>query len=257
MLMPPATSPVLAQTKPAVVSLSTAAPKSAIFIGNSFFYYNNGIHNQVLNLVRAADPKAQLRATMVTISGSGIDWHDVESYFRPNAIGRYSFDAGNNVVFNKIDKLFEVAIIMDCSQCPIHPTLNSVFREYAKKNTDTIRKHGAEPVLFMSWAYADKPEMTKELAEAYVSTGNELKAMVIPAGLAFARSIVKRPDISLYAPDKRHPSPAGSYLAAATIYASLFGKSPVGLKYTAGVDPPTAIFLQGIAWETVQEFTRR
>jgi len=29
---------------------------------------------------------------MVTIGGSGFDWHDVESYFRPNAIGNYSFD---------------------------------------------------------------------------------------------------------------------------------------------------------------------
>lgn len=254
-LMQPLSVPdAAAQTKPSVVALANVAPKSAIFIGNSFFYYNNGIHTQVLNLVRAADPKQPLRATMATISGSGIDWHDVDSYFRPNAIGRYSFDANNNVVFNKIDKLFEVAVIMDCSQCPIHPTLKSVFREFAKKNTDAIRKHGAEPVLFMSWAYADKPEMTKELAEAYVSAGNELNALVIPAGLAFARSIAKRPDLNLYAPDLRHPSPAGTYLAAATIYSSLFGKSPVGLKFTASIEPATAAFLQAIAWETVREF---
>ena len=70
---------------------------------------------------------------MVTIGGSGFDWHDVESYFRPNAIGNYSFDENNNVVFNKPDKLFDVAIMMDCSQCPIHPKLKSVFTEYAKK----------------------------------------------------------------------------------------------------------------------------
>jgi len=35
--------------------------------------------------------------------------------------------------------------------------------------------------------------------------------------------------VNLYDPDKRHPSLAGSYLGAATIYASLYGKSPAGL----------------------------
>ena len=247
----------LAQSKPSVTVFSGGAPASAIFIGNSFFYFNNGIHSQVLNLIRSAEPTNRFRATMATISGSGIDWHDVEAYFRPNAIGRYSFDANNNVVFNKIDKLFEVAVIMDCSQCPIHPQLSKVFEEYTKSNTAIIRKHGAEPVLFMSWAYADKTEMTAELAEAYVRAGNAHKALVIPAGLAFSRSVGKRPDLNLYAPDKRHPSPAGTYLAAVTIYATLQNKSPVGLKFTAGLDPATAAFLQTVAWETVSEFHQR
>ena len=142
-------------------------PASAIFIGNSFFYYNNSLHNHLSLLLRAADPNSRFRATSVTISGSGSDWHDVESYFRPNALGSYSFDLNNNVVFNKLDRLFDLAIMMDCSQCPIHPQLKSVFAEYAKKHSDTVRKHGAKPVWFMSWAYADKPEMTAELAEAY------------------------------------------------------------------------------------------
>lgn len=249
-----AAAPLAAQTKPAVPALANTAPASAIFIGNSFFYYNNGIHSQVLGLIRAAEAKRPFRATMATISGSGIDWHDIDSYFRPNAIGKYSFDANNNVVFNKIDKLFDIAIIMDCSQCPIHPQLKSVFQAFAKTNTASIRKHGAEPVFFMSWAYADKPEMTGELADAYTRAGNEHKALVIPAGLAFARSIAKRPDLNLYAVDKRHPSPQGSYLAAVTIYASLFNRSPVGLAFSAGLDPASAAFLQGVAWETVQAY---
>ena len=243
-----------AQTKPAVSALPGAAPSSAIFIGNSFFYYNNGIQSQVLALIRAADPSAKFRTTMATISGSGIDWHDVDSYFRPNAIGRYSFDDNNTVVFNKIDKLFDVAVIMDCSQCPIHPELKAVFQDYVKRNIASIRKHGTEPVLFMSWAYSDKPEMTAQLAAAYTGAGNAHNALVIPAGLAFARSLAQRPDLVLHAADKRHPSPAGTYLAAATTYAALTGKSPVGLKYSASLDPATAAFLQQIAWQTVSDY---
>src|SRR5471030_364834 len=84
-------SALSAQTKPKVSDLRLDGPKSAIYIGNSFFYYNNSIHSHVLGLARAADPinKNSYRATSVTISGSGFDWHDVETYFRPNAIGRY------------------------------------------------------------------------------------------------------------------------------------------------------------------------
>jgi hypothetical protein len=50
---------------------------------------------------------------------------------------------------------------------------------------------------------------------------------------------------------------AGTYLAAATVYASLFKKSPVGLKYTAGLDEATVAHLQAVAWDTVQDYFRQ
>ena len=125
-------------------ALGPDLPKTGIFIGNSFFYYNNGLPGHLSLMEKAADPdhKQDYRNTMVTIGGSGFDWHDVESYFRPNAIGNYSFDESNNVVFNKLGKLFDVAVMMDCSQCPIHPKLNSVFTDYAKKNSDHRARQG-------------------------------------------------------------------------------------------------------------------
>src|SRR4029077_20915847 len=149
------------------------------------------MHGHVLAMSRAADPtnRTAYRSTSVTISGSGFDWHDTESYFRPNAIGRYSFDEDNNIFFVKLEKLFDVAIMMDCSQCPIHPKLKTVFTDFAKKGAAAARAGGAQPVFFMSWAYADKPEMTAQLAEAYTVAGNANDALVIPAGLAFARAV--------------------------------------------------------------------
>jgi hypothetical protein len=245
-----------AQTRPLVKSLGPDFPKSELFIGNSFFYYNNGLPGHLSLLEKAADPdhKQDYRTTMVTIGGSGFDWHDVESYFRPDAIGRYSFDDHNNVVFSKPGKLYDAAVMMDCSQCPIHPTLKSVFTEFAKKDTAIVRAHGVTPVFFMSWAYADKPEMTAQLAEAYTVAGNANNALVIPAGLAFARALSKQPELNLYAADKRHPSLAGTYLATCTTFAALTGRSPVGNTYLAGIDEPTAHFLQTVAWETVQDY---
>jgi hypothetical protein len=113
------------------------------------------------------------------------------------------------------------------------------------------------PVLFMSWAYADKPEMTEALAEAYTIASNANDALVIPAGLAFARVRKLQPELNLYAPDKRHPSPAGTYLATCVTFAALTGRSPVGNAYTMGLDAPTVELLQKAAWDTVQEYYGR
>src|SRR6266516_3857132 len=205
-----------AQTRPKRTDVG-AAPTGILWVGNSFFYYNNSMHNHVSSLVRAADPKSAPRATSVTISGSGIDWHDMESYFRPDGIGKYSFVGESEVV----------------------------------------TAHGARPIFFMTWAYKDRPEMSAQLAEQYTLAGNDNDALVIPAGLAFAKAIARRPDLEFYQPDKRHPSLIGTYLAACTAYAAVFKKSPVGNGYTAGIDPGVARFLQQTAQDTVQEYFGR
>ncbi len=249
-------TPLQAQVKPKVLDSGVTNPSSALYAGNSFFYYNNSLHGHVTQLNRSAAGSRGLRSVSVTISGSGFDWHDMESYFRPKALSSYSFDADNKIVFNKLDRLFDLAIMMDCSQCPIHPELKAVFTDFAKKNSEIVRRHGAKPVFFMSWAYADAPEMTQQLADAYTQAANDNDAFVIPAGLAFARSLSQRPDLALTIADKRHPTLMGTYLAACTTYAALFKKSPVGLSYHAGLDAAVARHLQTVAWETVQDYHR-
>ncbi|WP_338665302.1 hypothetical protein VQH23_09025 [Pararoseomonas sp. SCSIO 73927] len=250
-------APLSAQPVASVTGTGIASPASLVFIGNSFFYYNNGITNHVSEFLRAAAPAQRLRSTLIGIGGSGFDWHDVDSYFRPNAVARYTIDRNNVLTPNRDARLFDVAVMMDCSQCPVHPDMKDVFTDYARRHAGTVRRHGAQPVFFMSWAYLDKPEMTAGLAEAYTRAGNENDALVIPAGLAFARVVTERPEISLYVADKRHPSLAGTYLAAAVTYAALFNRSPVGSSYTAGLDPAVARTLQDAAWATVREYLRR
>ncbi|HTJ05731.1 MAG TPA: DUF4886 domain-containing protein [Caldimonas sp.] len=236
-------------------SAPAAPPKTALWVGNSFFYYNNSMHGHVGQLLAAAHPDERgYRQTSATISGSGLNWADLEAHFKPGGVGSYSFDRNNNVVFNTFDKPFDVVIMMDCSQCPIHPELSKLFYETTAKDSEIARRHGAEPVFFMSWAYADKPEMTEQLAAAYVKAGAANHARVIPAGYAFARSIARRSDVQLYVADKRHPTLAGTYLAACTVLATVYGVSPVGNAYTAGLPADVAAHLQATAWETVQSF---
>ena len=243
-----------AQLKPSRHDIGDPQARSYLWVGNSFFYYNNSMHNHVGAFYRAADPQSKFRSVSVTISGSGIDWHDLTSYFRPDGIGRYSFGPNNEIIFNPPGRQFDAVIIMDCSQCPVHPQLQSIFHDYAKRQSKIAIENKVRPVFFMSWAYKDKPEMTAELAEQYTKAGNDNDALVIPAGLAFARAISGRSDIELYQADKRHPSLLGTYLAAATVYAAFTGKSPENLAYTASIAPDLAAYLRKIAWETVREY---
>jgi hypothetical protein len=241
-------------TKPTRVELDTKV-ESILWIGNSFFYYNNSMHNHFGQLVRASGGRA--RSTSVTVSGAGLDWHDIDSLLRPNGLGRYSFVGDNEIRFNPPGRQYDIAMMMDCSQCPVHPTLQKVFHDTVKSYSAALNKAGVKPVLFMSWAYKDKPEMTGALAEQYTIAGNANDALVIPAGLAFARAAAKRADLELYEADKRHPNLAGTYLAACTVYATLYRKSPVGLKYTAGLPDDVVALLQTSAWETVQEYFKK
>ena len=243
----------LAQTGPKVTA-PQRAPESILWVGNSFFYYNNSMHNHFSKLVSSAG--SRVRGTSVTISGAGLDWHDMNSLLRPDGLGRYSFVGDNEVRFNKPGRQYDTAILMDCSQCPVHPRLQAVFHETVRKYAQLLTSTGTRPVLFMSWAYKDKPEMTAALAEQYTLAGNANDLQVIPAGLAFAQAIARRPDIELYEDDKRHPSLAGTYLAACTVYATLYRKTPAGLTYTAGLAPELAALLQSAAWEAVQDYFR-
>ncbi|RTL71110.1 MAG: hypothetical protein EKK41_11865 [Hyphomicrobiales bacterium] len=247
-------APADAQTRPEITAPVNRSPAATMYVGNSFFYFNNGMPSYVLRLGEAVPEPVKLAGTMVTIGGSGMDWHDLEFYLRPNAIGYYTFDKDNNIVFNKRNKFYDTVVMMDCSQCPIHPQLSAVFKEYAKKNAEIARKHDMEPVLFMSWAYQDRPEMTASLADAYTREGNANRMLVIPAGLAFARVVAERPDLNLYQPDKRHPSLIGTYLAAATIYAALAQRSAEESTFTSGIDPEVARYLRATAWTVTREY---
>ena len=77
----------------------------------------------------------------------------------------------------------------------------------------------------------------------------------MPAGLAFQRALAGRPDLALHVADRRHPSLEGTYLAACTVLAAVYGKNPIGSAYTAGLTAETAAYLQRVAWETVSAFS--
>jgi hypothetical protein len=135
------------------------------------------------------------------------------------------------------------------------------FRQTVIEFAKTIAARGGATALYMTHAYAaPHPQadarnlrLTEDL---YVSTGNEIGALVIPVGLAFEEAYRRRPDIRLHHDDGSHPSALGTYLAACTVFASVYGRSPVGNPYDDGgrIDRDTAAFLQRVADDTVKKF---
>lgn len=75
---------------------------------------------------------------------------------------------------------------------------------------------------------------------------------IAPVGEAWKKVFTKLKSLnkqgSLYYGDEKHPSVRGSYIAACTIYATIFQKSPVGLKYVpSGIDSNLARSIQQYA----------
>ena len=116
---------------------------------------------------------------------------------------------------------------------------------------------GARPFLLETWAHRDgwpdghmnRAEMQAAIDATYGRLAGRLGATVVPAGEAWARASREAPSIELWQADGSHPTPAGTYLAACVLYASLTGRSPIGLSETGGIDTATAATLQRIAVE--------
>lgn len=75
--------------------------------------------------------------------------------------------------------------------------------------------------------------------------------IVTPIGKAWNSSFTQLPAVNLYYSDNVHPSLEGSYLAAATIFTSIFKIDPINLSYTGTVNPTTAQTMRTIAYNTV------
>jgi hypothetical protein len=193
---------------------------------------------------------------------------------------------------------WDVVVLQEQSLRPVIDRRS--MHEYARPLDAEIEQRGAKTVFYMTWARQHIPEMQEgadpaespEYARAmynisgaekstdyetwcqqqevglqgglngsYLDIANELAAEIAPVGIAWKKALAADPPFVLHRPDKSHPNPTGTYLAACVFYSTLLGKSPVGLPGTIEkngkvlIDLPDeqARRLQEIAWETVRE----
>ena len=121
------------------------------------------------------------------------------------------------------------------------------FATYGRLFIDAVKANGSRPVLYQTWAKLGEMDTQVRITAAYHALGVATGAQIVPAGLAFAGYRATHGDGSLFT-DNRHPTPAGTYLAACCFYQALFGKDPLGLPGEAArLDDSSARDLQRIA----------
>jgi hypothetical protein len=233
-----------------------------LFVGNSYTYFNN-LPQLVTALAASANPSQVIETEMVTVGGATLK--SLWAGGKPQAAlasGKWDY-----VVLQEQSTLGLPKLVDNIPQ--INDPKN--FHEAVRMIDPEIKKTGAKPLLYMTWARKDSPDKQQLLTDAYQSIAKELGDKVAPVGLAWQAALKARPTLELHVADKSHPNPAGSYLAACVFYATLFGKSPEGLAARitgtiidntgkvggegelVNVNKEDASFLQKVAWETAQQ----
>jgi hypothetical protein len=216
---------------------STTPPLRVLFIGNSHTDRHGGMDWLVRNLAASDDPPRSIVTERLVASGVTLEYH-----VRNGALKRIR------------DGDWDIVVLQE--YLPGIPTQSAEpFLTHARLLDMAIRDAGARTVLYMTW-----PERLRtwasldDIEEAHRQLAIELGAAVAPVGMAMDRARQERPELSFLDWDGVHTTWDGAYLAAATIYAAVFGQSPEGLPYHLGLSDDDASFLQRIAWETVSDW---
>ena len=115
---------------PKVTELGVSNPTTGLYVGNSYSFYNCGVHGYVRGLTRAAN--RTWKARLQTISSGMLSWHNVEDYLLPHEMDTY--------VVKGTDKMFDVVFLQGMSSEPIAAKRVPTFRKYLAKHVETIVK---------------------------------------------------------------------------------------------------------------------
>ena len=205
-----------------------------LFIGNSYTFFNGGLDKQLKGLAPSIETEC------LAVGGYTLENH---------------WNDGNALLKIRVGK-WDYVILQEQSQLPI--INQKKFYDFVRRFDEEIRRNGAKTILLMTWERPDSKQFgvtTENLATSYTSLGKKLDVKVAPAGLAFARAIRGKPDLTLYSQDG-HPTVEGTYLAACVLYQTIFENSPIGNPYSErSISDEMRSYLQGIAeesWDVIQ-----
>jgi hypothetical protein len=181
-----------------------------LLVGNSF---SQGVKNRLRSLTRSA-----LRDASVSVSARDGWTLGVHSTAR-STLRRIGSTEWHTVV------LQEQSDGIDEERYPDARTIDA-----------EVEAAGSRTVFFMTWADRDDElseyERLRGVAggtEGYLPIAIELDSPVAPVGWVFREVLLEEPDAELWSLDGHHASERGRYLAALTLYATIFAESPVGL----------------------------
>lgn len=214
-----------------------------LFVGNSQVFVND-VPGMLLALGAAAQPPQGISVGMVVGGGYSLHLHLSQGMAADVIEGQGPWD---------------YVVLQEQSSTP---TLFPEEMQRSLRRFDPMIRHaGARTVILATWLRPFHRDRFAQHQEAFVAIGQELSAPIVLANRAWEEVLQTHPELELYHPDQVHALPAGSYLAACTLYASLCGRNPEGLPATLRdpggqllVELPAlqARWLQAAAWRAAQ-----
>lgn len=219
-------------------------PIRILFIGNSYTN-SHDLPDIITALATAANAKPALEVEKLVVGGARLKTH---------------WDQGEAV--RRIQEgTWDFVVLQEQSQTPLERFgRDQFFYPYARKFHEVIRQTDAITLFFMTWARPDTPAPQAEWTESYLRITKELRAEVVPVGVAWEHVKKSQRGLELFADAGGHPTRAGTYIAACAFYAAIYDRSPEGLPAsvttpggtTVSVPPATAAEIQKQAWSALK-----
>jgi hypothetical protein len=225
-----------------IAKAASAASISVLFIGNSLTQSNDlpGVFKRF-----AAESSLHSDVDVSSITPGGAFLYDHWKHGQALALLR--------------EKHPKFLVLQGQSTEPVSALRNfSYYAGLFKTEGDRV---GATTILFATWArpagdpyYKDPTsggsptEMQSRLNSACASVAKSIGATLAPVGVAWERARAVGPKVHLL-DGTQHPSPAGTYLAAAVLFRTMFDTSPVGSTYYGVLPKEVATSLQRVAAE--------
>ena len=128
------------------------------------------------------------------------------------------------------------------------------LRQWVGEFDALVRASGGRSALYMVWPDLTRFDWFDRVRDSYALAARDVSGWFLPAGETWRAAWRHEPSLALYGGDGFHPSVAGSWAAALTIFAGLSGKSPLGLAAPATVNPQTAERLRQAAQEALDAY---
>lgn len=178
------------------------------FVGNSYTYFSNIPH---LASLISDSTHTKLLTAKSTAGGARLSdhWRGEKGLRTKELIKNGDFD---------------IVVMQEHSMGAIEQPDSLLF--YSKKFSDYIKKNGAQPYLYSTWAREKVPQYQETITDVYNQAARENNTGIVNVGETWAIAKRLRPKIELYIFDGSHQSPLGAFLTACAFVKELSKELP-------------------------------
>ena len=179
-----------------------------LFVGNSYTYFEN--LPQLVSVI-SNQTETKLVTEKITLGGAKLSEH-------------WNGERGLKTKEIIMNGGYDIVVLQEWSLGTVNEGDSAT--KYLGLFSNYVREMGAEPYYYMTWAREKVPQQQVTISKVYREVAAKNKAIVVPAGEAWALARQLRPDFKLFYPDGTHPSENGAYLTACVFVEVLTGELP-------------------------------